>query len=389
MQSGPGDAHLTASRQIHSDSMFDVSLKTISSTPIYTLQELRTITNALKFAAKLYEPSARHTLSTDANVTMPLLEYGVYGALQLACVGAPPKYVVACLLHDAFNGYVKGSRADLALTIDRKFGRSMSAGNTISNLINRISTPDRAEHDEWLARKKEIVTTLLADVPDGEMRRTPYSDKDQDMIMRAAKAANNLFLNAKPRKWGPDESLPMFRHAAEVGFLLLGNGMRAPVVAAALMHDFLEGYVKEDIAPLAQIEELIFSNFGQEVADLVHTVTEPPKGVEQTNWTVRKLSVVNQLMRAGMEANAIVCASKTSTIAEGNKYLHKTGTVQGWSAGNIKENIEVFLILEDLFARMGVPQGILDRFNHELKIFRSHDRARDARASDRCSSVLQ
>ena len=151
MHSGPGHIHhnaaATASPSLHDQSLGPGE----GPPPIYTLHELHTITTALKLGAKLYDPSSRQTLSTSNNVTMPFLEYGVYGAFQVASVGAPPKYLVECLLHDTFNGYAKGAQTDLAHTIDRKFGRYRSPDHKISNLINRVSTPDRAEHDESLA----------------------------------------------------------------------------------------------------------------------------------------------------------------------------------------------------------------------------------------------
>jgi hypothetical protein len=329
----------------------------------YSSEELLQITNALKLAAKLFEPISRSNLSTQHNVNLPLMEYAVDVGFRLMAGGAPLKQVIAGLLHDSFNGYVIGSRDELARNIDRKFGQTSEDG-VISPLLSRVSTPDRADAEVWLARKKEIVQTILDTVPEGSLRSTPYTPEDLDFVLSALRASHNLFNQAKPRPWGPTEQLSMFRHSAEVGLLLFGSGQSKEIVAAGLMHDFYEGYVS---TPREQIEALVIVQFGEEVHHLISAVTEPPKAQAAGNWRERKLSVVSKLREEDARANTIACASKISTIAEGNKFLYEAGVIEEWSSGSWADNLAVFNDLRTLFAQKGVPADLIKRYDLELK----------------------
>lgn len=395
----------------------------------YSSEELLQITNALKLAAKLFEPLSRSNLSTQHKVNLPLMESAVDVAFRLMAAGAPLKHVIAGLLHDSFNGYVNGSRDELAKNIDRKFGQTSEDG-IISPLLSRVSTPDRADAEVWLARKKEIVQTILDTVPAESLRSTPFKPEDLEFVLSALRASHNLFSQAtarsggpseqlstlrhtfpadslrssplkirppevgelvlsappagfipasfnlfdqaKPRPWGPNEQLSMFRHSAEVGLLLFGSGQPKEVVAAGLMHDFYEGYVS---TPREQIEAHVIMHFGEEVHHLISAVTEPPKAATPGNWRERKLAVVQKLQGEDATANTIVCASKISTIAEGNKFLYEAGVIDEWSSGSWADNLAVFKELRDLFTRKGVPADLIKRYDLEITRWSSWEKS--------------
>jgi hypothetical protein len=162
----------------------------------------------------------------------------------------------------------------------------------------------------------------------------------------------------------------MFHHASQVGLLLVGSGQPKEVVVAGLMHDFYEGYVKRPTR--TELEKHVRTHFGDRVHDLIHAITEPPKGPEEGNWRERKLSVVNSLRSAGRDANTIVCASKISTMAEGNKFLHVNGNVEGWSAGSWKDNLGIFTELRQIFADNQVPWSLVHRYDVELERWGKH-----------------
>ncbi|MEY4701254.1 MAG: hypothetical protein RL326_1441 [Pseudomonadota bacterium] len=340
---------------------------------LYSYSDLLEITDALKFAAKIFTPDrtpgATPQPHVRPNVPVPLLESAVDIALQLIVAGAPTKFVVAGILNDVFSGFVDAKRTDLNTTIDRKFGDLDDSGK-ISGLIGRVSKTDSPKPDVWLQRKAKIVNSLLAEIPDPDRLASPYTQQDLVYMTKAMRYVHNVFVGAKPRPWGPDETLPMFHHASQVGLLLVGSGQPKEVVVAGLMHDFYEGYVNKPTRD--ELENHVKTHFGSRVHELIAAITEPPKGPELGNWRERKLSVVNSLMSAGQDANTIVCASKISTMAEGNKFLYRTGTVCGWSAGSWEDNLQVFRQLRDIFAANQVPWPLIHRYDVELKRWGKH-----------------
>lgn len=340
---------------------------------LYSYNDLLSITDALKFAAKIFTPDRTPGTAQPAqvrqNVPVPLLESAVDIALQLIVEGAPTKYVVAGILNDVFSGYVDFKRADLNETIDRKFGDLDDTGK-ISDLIGLVSKTDSPVRDVWLQRRAKVVSSLLAEIPDSDLLKSPYNKSDLHYMTKALRCVHNTFGEAKPRPWGPKETLPMFHHASQVGLLLVGSGQPKEVVVAGLMHDFYEGYVKKP--GREELETLIKLNFGDRVHDLIVAITEPPKGCEEGNWLRRKLTVVNSLQAAGRDANTIACASKISTMAEGNKFLYLTGTVDGWSAGSWDDNLRVFKELRTIFVANQVPWSLVHRYDVELKRWSTH-----------------
>ncbi len=95
------------------------------------------------------------------------------------------------------------------------------------------------------------------------------------------------------------DGAPYIHHPLSVGALLQEAGYREEVVAAGLLHDTVEDSETrlEDIA----------SRFGDEVAQLVAAVTEPP---DVEPYEARKAVHRRQVVAAGEEAAAIFAADK-------------------------------------------------------------------------------
>lgn len=336
----------------------------------FSSQELLSLTSALKLAAKIYEPRTRSNLSDTPYV--PLMPRAVDLAVHLIARGAPLHVVIAGVFYDADRGAVRGSIDALAANIDRKFG-GVAPGGKISPLLD-LNADARYRGDADVGGSvEEVADTLLAKVDPKALRPIIYADEDVRFISRAVWSAYNLLLDSKPRPWGPNEQLSMFRHAAEVGVLLLGAQQSPTVVAAGVMHDFYEGYI--EVPTIEEIEAFVQGRFGDEVDRLLKVVTEPPKSPTQKNWWDRKLAVVKSLEGLGAEPNTVVCAAKISTITEGNKFLYDGGTLQGWTAGSWQDNLTVFETLRKLFEEKGVPKALVDRFDIELERWRSNDPA--------------
>ena len=337
--------------------------------PIYSCKEAHQISNALKLASKIFEPKERNNLSVRQNVDLPFMPHAVDVAIQLIGAGAPPASVVAGLLHDSLSGYVKGTRESLAQNIDRKF--NALSGANITGLLDTVAKPDRSSADVWLERKKKIVGMILDATRPEQIRPSAYSQEDINVMTKAVWSAHNLFLSAKPRPWGPKEQLSMFRHAAEVGLLLACSGQPRDVVVAGFMHDFYEGYVTDP--PKERIEQHVISEFGQNVHEIIVAGTEPAKAPTQENWWDRKLAVLHALKGKDWRANTVVCAAKVSTIAEGNKFLWDESDITDWSSGTWSDNLKVFEYLRNLFLEKGVCPMLLERYDLELKRWRSHE----------------
>lgn len=367
----PGSATTSSDEVVNP--MSALSTDSTTAKALYSYNDLLSITDALKFAAKIFTPdraaTITHPAQVRANVPVPLLESAVDIALQLIVAGAPTKYVVAGILNDVFSGYVDSNRTDLNTTINRKFGDLDDTGK-ISDLIGLVSKTDSPIPDVWLQRKAKVVSSLLAEIPDTDRLKSPYTQDDLTYMTKALRYVHNTFGEAKPRPWGPNETLPMFHHASQVGLLLVGSGQPKEVVVAGLMHDFYEGYVRKPTRQ--ELESHVRTYFGDRVHDLIAAITEPPKGPETGNWRERKLAVVNSLHTAGRDANTIVCASKISTMAEGNKFLHVNGNVNGWSAGSWNDNLSVFNELREIFVANQVPWPLVHRYDVELKRWGKH-----------------
>jgi hypothetical protein len=323
----------------------------------YSDQELLFVTNALKLSAKVYESKSCAATGVDSPRTSPfphLVEIG----LRLLARGAPPRAVIAGFFHEALARDCTGA---LSATLDRKFAGVGGAGEILP--LARSCMMKFVGDEAWRTRKEAVVTSLSNAGKDEHIRWMPYDSQDVDFIVRAFWAAETLFGGVR-RKWGPHETLPMLRHAAEAGVLLLGAGLDSSIVAAGLMHDFYEGYV--DGRTRRDLENSVRHSFGDHVHELIAAVTEPAKSSEGENWFRRKMAVVEQLEKAGNAANCVACAAKISTIAEGNKFLYAGGRASEWLAGSDVENLRMFRLLKQLFETKGVPMCLTARLDLEI-----------------------
>jgi|GEM_PF-3226204 len=177
------------------------------------------------------------------------------------------------------------------------------------------------------------------------------------------------------RQWGPNEKIPLSLHAIEVGFLLALVGEKTPIVVAGTLHDAYENYVPDERRHL--LRALIRTDFGQAVNDLIEAVTEPDKSSEPGNWSFRKQAVLTSLRAMDVDVATVVCASKISTLAAGNKMRwmearsQKTNhpTLEKWSKGSWEENCKLFEQYLEIFEEKGVNPQLLAQFKEELRRF--------------------
>lgn len=185
-----------------------------------------------------------------------------------------------------------------------------------------------------------------------------YTLEDIALIGDALDFASRLYANTS-RKWSPTTKIPLFAHAAEVGYILLAAHESVDIVVAGILHDALEHYVDQ---PESTISDDISLIFGLGICQLVSEVTEIPKG--SGTWWERKLSVLQPMMKQGREVATVIAGSKISTLTSGvNFYVSGDFT---WSKGSLPENIELFTLYGEVFESKGVPNLLCEMFKEEL-----------------------
>jgi len=98
--------------------------------------------------------------------------------------------------------------------------------------------------------------------------------------------------------------IPYITHPLSVGNMLMQAGMSEDLVIAGYLHDTLE----DTDATLDQIRD----KFGDEVAKLVQSVSEPEH--DNNPWEERKAHTVEQLKSAHINIVLITCADKLDNI---------------------------------------------------------------------------
>ncbi|HET9162803.1 MAG TPA: HD domain-containing protein [Solirubrobacterales bacterium] len=157
------------------------------------------------------------------------------------------------------------------------------------------------------------------------------------------------------KQTGCDE-IPFIEHALAVAELLAGQNYLDEVVAAGLLHDVVEH---------AEVElEGLRERFGDEVADLVATMTEDAS-IE--DYEARKKEHRQRVARAGSQAQAIFAADKAANVA----VLREAYAVLGESVDeDLPVSLDVKMLvwefdLEMLFAN--APEAALvERFADEM-----------------------
>ena len=100
-------------------------------------------------------------------------------------------------------------------------------------------------------------------------------------------------------------STPYIAHPFGVAMILQQLDCDETVIAAGLLHDIVE----DTKTTLDEVRD----RFGDEVADIVAVCTEPPK--KKVNWESRKLSMINSLRDAPLEAKLVAAADKYHNLS--------------------------------------------------------------------------
>lgn len=98
--------------------------------------------------------------------------------------------------------------------------------------------------------------------------------------------------------------IPYIAHALHVAEILIKIGCPEPVIVAGILHDTVED------TPVT--EEAVREAFGEEVARLVASVSEPPKN--DVTWEARKEHTLKRLETASWEVLVLSLADKLDNI---------------------------------------------------------------------------
>lgn len=114
------------------------------------------------------------------------------------------------------------------------------------------------------------------------------------------------------RKSEPDK--PMIIHPISVGQLLESLGYDDNVIAAGYLHDVIEDtkYTSGDIE----------KEFGQDIACLVNSASEPDKSL---SWEERKKHTIAQTKNLPLRNKAVICADKISNLEDLFLKFEKSG----------------------------------------------------------------
>ncbi|NMH84193.1 HD domain-containing protein [Heyndrickxia coagulans] len=150
--------------------------------------------------------------------------------------------------------------------------------------------------------------------------------------------------------------LPYIVHPYAVAMMLLKEGCRKEVVAAALLHDTVED--------TAVTNEEIKAEFGSDVARIVEACTEPPKNVR---WEERKQHTIERLKTAEEEICMLICADKLHNLKTIHEELRKSGESvwHAFSRGKEKQEWYYRKIAETIALHHSFP--LLEQLQSEIK----------------------
>ena len=105
------------------------------------------------------------------------------------------------------------------------------------------------------------------------------------------------------RKSEPDK--PMIVHPISVGMLLEEYGYDDAIIAAGYLHDVIEDtkYTIDDIQ----------REFGEEIADLVMSASEPDKSL---SWEERKTHTIEETKNMPLRNKVVICADKINNLED-------------------------------------------------------------------------
>lgn len=110
---------------------------------------------------------------------------------------------------------------------------------------------------------------------------------------------------------------PYIQHPMMVSLILATHGVSEDLIIAGLLHDVIEDCgVKH---------HQLVGMFGQEVADLVADVTEPPKA--QMKWKDRKEAAIESIARYSPDAVMLKSADVLSNVSDILKHIDEAKEV--------------------------------------------------------------
>jgi (p)ppGpp synthase/HD superfamily hydrolase len=179
-------------------------------------------------------------------------------------------------------------------------------------------------------------------------------------IEQAIKAASILHQDQLRKGAVP---LPFVTHLVSVMLILRDYTNDEKVLVAALLHDTLEDtdYTLEELR----------EDFGDEVAKLVETLTEPKhSGDKKLTWLETKKEYAKQLRKGPAEAVMIAAADKVHNFRtiideyynDHDRFLQDFGT-------NLDTRLEAYQNIANAINNR-LTDGIVHEFNHTFKAFK-------------------
>lgn len=134
-----------------------------------------------------------------------------------------------------------------------------------------------------------------------------YTEKMQHAIRFAIKTHEEY---QKQKRKGKD--IPYITHPLTVGFILACAGAKEEVIIAGLLHDTIE----DSIESKKVTKDMITERFGDEVAELVLSVTEQDRDL---SWEERKAEALNHV---GNFSNDSLLLKSADVIANSRELLN-------------------------------------------------------------------
>ena len=110
--------------------------------------------------------------------------------------------------------------------------------------------------------------------------------------------------------------VPYLTHLVHVARIVVYHGYDEDHEVVALLHDVLEDTCRDE-AEIAQVAEQIGQEFGPQVQEAVHALSEPKhsQAGEALSWKLRKTAYIDGLSTASALALVVSAADKTHNIA--------------------------------------------------------------------------
>jgi myo-inositol-1(or 4)-monophosphatase len=182
-----------------------------------------------------------------------------------------------------------------------------------------------------------------------------YSYKIEQAIKAAA------LLHAEQLRKGPI-SLPYVTHVYSVMMILRDYTDDENTLVSALLHDTLEDtdYTFDELKV----------DFGEDVANIVSTLTEPKAKGQELNWLENKKGYAKQLRTGPIEAVMVAAADKAHNFRctvedyfdDHDGFLRDYGTY-------LDTRIEAYQNIANAINNR-LPDGIVHEFNHTFKAYK-------------------